>query len=484
MAGSDAVVAILREPTPWSRRDSHACVGAGVALIPSSLRQRVVTDPDVKATYAAGRVRRAPRAGDFEVVRARDLADVVEVCVGARDRTPVVPQGARSCLPAARWRSRAASSSTPRRSTRSATIDPLEGLAVAGPGVINADLKDAVAAAGLFYPPDPACSAFCTIGGNVATNAGGLCCVKYGVTADYVRALQVVLPGGEVIRTGHRTAKGVAGLDLTGLFVGSEGTLGRRHARSSTRLVPAPDPALTVLATFDSLEPASRGHRRPAPRAPRALAWSSCSTAPPSRPCRRSPTTASPADCAAALLVQSDRPGHTAEDVAALCRDARPRRGAVEVAVADDVAGGRPAARRPPGAEPGPGGQGPALPRGRLRPGGAAHRPDPGGSGHRRPGAGWRSRCPGTPATATCTPASSSTRSDPASRQQRRGGLRRDGHDGAEVRRHHHRRARGRHPQGEVACPGARRARARAPARGQGPVRPPGVMNPGRVYWS
>ena len=100
-----------------------------------------------------------------------------------------------------------------------------------GPGVVTKALKDAAAAEGLFYPPDPASSAFCTIGGNVATNAGGLCCVKYGVTADYVRALQVVLPGGEVVRTGHRTAKGVAGLDLTGLI-----TAAGRPLRVSTTL--------------------------------------------------------------------------------------------------------------------------------------------------------------------------------------------------------------------------------------------------------
>src|SRR4029078_497467 len=141
-----------------------------------------------------------------------------------------------------------------------ATVDRLEGLAVVVPGVINLALKEAASAAGLFYPPDPASSAFCTIGGNVATNAGGLCCVKYGVTADYVRSLEVALAGGEVITTGHRTAKGVAGLDLTGLFVGSEGTLGV-ITEVTTRLVPAPDPALTVLATFDSLDDAGRAIR-------------------------------------------------------------------------------------------------------------------------------------------------------------------------------------------------------------------------------
>ena len=140
-----------------------------------------------------------------------------------------------------------------------------------GPGVVNADLKRAAAAHGLFYGPDPASWETCTIGGNVATNAGGLCCVKYGVTSDWVKALQVVLPGGEVTTTGHRTAKGVTGYDLTGLFVGSEGTLGV-VTEVVVRLQPAPDPALTALAVFTSLGRCDRRHpgpaRRPAPALP------------------------------------------------------------------------------------------------------------------------------------------------------------------------------------------------------------------------
>src|SRR5919201_1743319 len=95
-------------------------------------------------------------------------------------------------------------------------------LAVVQAGVINADLGRAAAAQGLYYPPDPGSWETSTIGGNVATNAGGMCCVKYGVTTEYVLGLEVVLASGEVLRTGRRTAKGVAGYDLTRLFVGSE----------------------------------------------------------------------------------------------------------------------------------------------------------------------------------------------------------------------------------------------------------------------
>jgi glycolate oxidase len=106
------------------------------------------------------------------------------------------------------------------------TIDPLEQLAVVQPGVVNDRLRAACAEHGLWYPPDPASSPWSTIGGNVSTDAGGLCCVKYGVTGDYVLELRAVVGRGEVVRLGRRTAKGVAGYDLAALFVGSEGTLG------------------------------------------------------------------------------------------------------------------------------------------------------------------------------------------------------------------------------------------------------------------
>jgi glycolate oxidase len=112
------------------------------------------------------------------------------------------------------------------RMTAVTLIDADERFAVAEAGVINDQLRDAVAEHGLWYPPDPASSAISTIGGNAATNAGGICCVKYGVTRDYVLGMTVVLADGSVVALGRRTAKGVAGYDLTGLMVGSEGTLG------------------------------------------------------------------------------------------------------------------------------------------------------------------------------------------------------------------------------------------------------------------
>ena len=109
---------------------------------------------------------------------------------------------------------------------RDIVVDPVTRTAVCQPGLFNAEVKKAVAAHGLWYPPDPSSFEICSIGGNIATNAGGLCCVKYGVTTDYVLGLQVVLADGTAVRLGGPRLKDVAGLSLTKLFVGSEGTLG------------------------------------------------------------------------------------------------------------------------------------------------------------------------------------------------------------------------------------------------------------------
>jgi glycolate oxidase len=131
-------------------------------------------------------------------------------------------------------------------------IDRENLLVVVQPGVINADLGRAVAEQGLFYPPDPASFETCSIGGNLAENSGGLRCVKYGVTRDYVLGLEVVLADGSVIRTGGRTVKDVMGYDLTQLMVGSEGTLGI-ITEATLRLLPAPPANLTMLAFFSSV---------------------------------------------------------------------------------------------------------------------------------------------------------------------------------------------------------------------------------------
>jgi glycolate oxidase len=213
----------------------------------------VVTDPDVLETYRYDRTQWLtpghPVAAAFPTTTAQVAAAVT---VAARHRVPVVPRGAGSSLCGGSQAIDGALTLCLERMDRILAIDPTDQLARVEPGVLNADLSLATLDHGLFYPPDPASKTFCSIGGNVATNAGGLCCVKYGVTRDYVQRLEVVLADGRVIETGHDTIKGVAGLDLTGLFVGSEGTLGI-VTRVDVRLRPAPDGASTMVAFFPTL---------------------------------------------------------------------------------------------------------------------------------------------------------------------------------------------------------------------------------------
>src|SRR5699024_7122208 len=124
------------------------------------------------------------------------------------------------------------------------------------PGVITKDLSDAVEARALFYPPDPGSMHISQIGGNISENSGGLRGLKYGVTGDYVLGLEVILPTGELIRTGGKLAKDVAGYDLTSLYVGSEGTLGI-ITEATLKLIPKPSYKQTMLALFHDLEAAA-----------------------------------------------------------------------------------------------------------------------------------------------------------------------------------------------------------------------------------
>ena len=135
---------------------------------------------------------------------------------------------------------------------RAIEIDTECRVAVVEPGAFNAEVKAAAAEHGLWYPPDPSSYEICSIGGNVATNAGGLCCVKYGVTTDYVLGLDVVLADGTLVTLGGKRIKDVAGLSLLKLFVGSEGTLGI-VTRAILRLVPAQAARSTVVASFQHL---------------------------------------------------------------------------------------------------------------------------------------------------------------------------------------------------------------------------------------
>ena len=143
------------------------------------------------------------------------------------------------------------------RMNRILEIDEADGVAVVQPGVVNADLQRAVEARGLFYPPDPSSLKQSALGGNVAENAGGARCLKYGVTGDYVMALEVVLPSGDVVRTGGKTLKNVTGYDLRALFTGAEGTLGT-ITEITLRLLPKPKFVRTATASFERIEDAAQ----------------------------------------------------------------------------------------------------------------------------------------------------------------------------------------------------------------------------------
>jgi glycolate oxidase len=211
---------------------------------------RVVTDADRMESYRNDRAMFCPAGRPAVVVLPRDTGEVsTTMRLASEYDVPVVPQGARSGLSGAANAIEGCIVLSLERMDRVLEIDVANRLVVTQPGVFNADLSRAVAEQGLFYPPDPSSWEFCSIGGNLSTNSGGLCCVKYGVTTDYVLGLEVVLASGEVLRTGRRTVKGVAGYDLTRLFVGSEGTLGV-ITEATLMLRPAAQEPLTVAAVF------------------------------------------------------------------------------------------------------------------------------------------------------------------------------------------------------------------------------------------
>ncbi|MEU3031406.1 FAD-binding oxidoreductase [Streptomyces incarnatus] len=214
--------------------------------------EAVLTDPDVTAAYAHDMASFCPAGAPAVVVLPRTVEQVQHVMRTATAlRVPVVPQGARSGLSGAANASDGCIVLSLTKMDRILEISPVDRVAVVEPGVINADLSRAVEAHGLYYPPDPSSWEMCTIGGNIGTGSGGLCCVKYGVTAEYVLGLDVVLADGRLMSTGRRTAKGVAGYDLTRLFVGSEGSLGI-VVRAVLGLRPKPPAQLVLAAEFPS----------------------------------------------------------------------------------------------------------------------------------------------------------------------------------------------------------------------------------------
>ena len=217
----------------------------------------VVTDPDVVEGYRHDRATTVRPGTPLALVRATSTADVQAVLrVASAHSIPVVPRGAGTGLSGGSSAIDGAITLSTER-MREITIDPQAMVAVVQPGLLNAEVKAAAREHGLWYPPDPSSFEICSIGGNLATNAGGLCCVKYGVTTDYVLGLEVVLADGRAVRLGGRTIKDVAGYDLKRLFVGSEGTLGI-ITEATLRLRPPPPAVTTIVGTFADVVAAGR----------------------------------------------------------------------------------------------------------------------------------------------------------------------------------------------------------------------------------
>ncbi|MBU8820139.1 FAD-binding protein [Mycolicibacterium goodii] len=216
----------------------------------------VVTDPDILASYRQDRAADPDAGMPLAVVRPHRTEEVQTVLRWATaHKIPVVPRGAGTGLSGGATAIDGGIVLSTEK-MRDITVDTVTRTAVVQPGLLNAEVKKAVAEHGLWYPPDPSSYEICSIGGNIATNAGGLCCVKYGVTTDYVLGLQVVLADGTAVRLGGPRLKDVAGLSLTKLFVGSEGTLGV-VTEVTLRLLPPQNSPCTVVATFDSVEAAA-----------------------------------------------------------------------------------------------------------------------------------------------------------------------------------------------------------------------------------
>ncbi|MBV2152962.1 FAD-binding oxidoreductase [Kitasatospora sp. SUK 42] len=297
--------------------------------------EAVVVDPDVTAGYSRDMAGFCAAGTPAVVVFPETVEQVQHVLRTATElRVPVVPQGARTGLSGAANAVDGCIVLSMVKLDRILEIDPVNRVAVVEPGVVNAELSRAVAESGLSYPPDPSSWESCTIGGNIGTGAGGLCCVKYGVTSEYVLGLDVVLADGRLLTTGRRTAKGVAGYDLTRLLVGSEGTLGV-VVRAVLALRPAPAPQLALAAEFPSADTAGAAVCEVMARGltPSLMELMDAVSV---RAVNELGRMGLPESTQALLLVAFDGPDREAElaRVAQLCREA----GATEVVPAEDQA--------------------------------------------------------------------------------------------------------------------------------------------------
>ncbi|MEZ5191094.1 MAG: FAD-binding protein, partial [Schumannella sp.] len=225
----------------------------------AELGDAVVTDPVALDAVRADQSGHMSPGAPLALVRVESIAQVqATMRWAAAHGIPVVPRGAGTGLAGGAIGSVGEIVLSTERMTRVLEVSVDDELAVVEPGVLNGDLNARVAAHGLWFAPDPASRAISTIGGNIATNAGGLLCAKYGVTREAVLGLKVVLANGRLIELGHRTVKGVTGYDLTALMIGSEGTLGV-IVEATVRLRPVPVGGdATVTAGFASAQDAAR----------------------------------------------------------------------------------------------------------------------------------------------------------------------------------------------------------------------------------
>jgi len=229
-----------------------------LARLHDALGASVTTDPAALDATREDRSGWRSATPPLAVVHAASVDDVqAAMRIAHASGTPVVPRGAGTGLAGGAIASPGAIVLDVSRMDRILEVSEADELAVVEPGVLNGDLNDALAPHGLWFAPDPASRAISSIGGNIATNAGGLLCAKYGVTREAVLGLAVVLADGRLLRTGHRTVKGVTGYDLTALLTGSEGTLGV-IVEATVRLRPVvPGEVVTVAAAFPGVEAAA-----------------------------------------------------------------------------------------------------------------------------------------------------------------------------------------------------------------------------------
>ena len=284
--------------------DARTLAAAVEALRAAVAPDRVVVDRDRLEPYGRDESELGVHPPQI-LVLAEAAADVQRVLeVATRLRVPVVPVGARSGKSGGTLALEGGIALSLERMNRIVEIRPEDLTARVEPGVVNGVFQAAVEKHGLFYPPDPNSLDTCSMGGNVAENAGGPRALKYGVTREYVLGLEVVLPSGELLRTGRRTIKGVAGYDLTALLVGSEGTLAV-VTEITVKLLPRPRHVSTALVVFRSVDDAARAISRVLaagviPRCLELLDDTSLAA------CARSAPYKFPPDAGAAVLVETD----------------------------------------------------------------------------------------------------------------------------------------------------------------------------------